>query len=333
MSAMVLMGLLTITMFLPIFEDFGDQDEDVDPANPAEPVEPGSVLEGTAGPDELSAGGNDTLNGGAGDDVLGVEANANGAEVNGGDGNDTLTGGGVFSTLNGDAGVDVLSDAGAEGAVLNGGEGGDIIELTGTGNITNGDSGQDVITLAGGNTANGGDGDDTITASGGADGAIAVLNGGGGEDVLIEGTSDSGAPLVFQANGGAGNDTLQVQLDLAGQVDETTDVLSGGTRGDTFMLDLISGEGTEEGLITGVRITDFDPEEDTLIIDTANIDGQDTDPPAFTFGDYTLNEAANASYTDVLIDAVQLIGGAQSVVTVRLLGVSGIDTADITLLA
>ena len=332
MSAMVLMCLMTFTVFLPMFEDSDLTEDEVDPeVDPTPPVDMGSLLDGTDGADTVTVRGSDTFNAGAGDDVLDVAADANGATANGGEGNDTLTGGGAQTTLNGDAGNDVLSDAGAQGSVLNGGDGADTLTLTGTGNVANGDAGQDTITIAGGNTANGGDGDDTLTASGGADGAIAVLNGGAADDVLIEGVSDSGGALVFQANGGAGNDRIQVQLDLTDQVSDVQDILTGGTRGDTFLLDLISGDSTNSALITGVEITDFNPTEDTLIIDTTNIDGQETDPPRRTFGDFTLTEAADGSFTDVLITATQMSDGAASTVTVRLFGVSGIDAADISL--
>jgi serralysin len=90
----------------------------------------------------------------------------------------------VNNTLDGGAGNDVLSSGDFSDSVLNGGAGNDT--LTGAehgGHVLNGGSGDDTLRAAGGgNTLNGGDGNDILSGGGLAIGA--VLNGGAGNDTL-----------------------------------------------------------------------------------------------------------------------------------------------------
>lgn len=131
-----------------------------------------------------------TINGGAGDDILVggsgddiIEGGAGNDTINGLAGNDTLNGGDGNDTINGGSGDDIL----------NGGEGTDIL---------NGDDGDDILRAGNGNdTANGGNGDDFVNGGAGND----TLNGNNGDDFLVGiGGTDS-------INGGAGNDTNSFQ--------------------------------------------------------------------------------------------------------------------------
>jgi len=123
-------------------------------------------------------GGNDTVIGSAGPDVL-----------NGGDGNDSLVGGEGDDVLNGDAGNDILQ--GTEGDdTLNGGDDND--GLSGfTGNdVLNGERGFDRLFGGNGNdTLTGGNARDTLFGGNGDD----SLAGNDGPDTLVGGTGNNDA--------------------------------------------------------------------------------------------------------------------------------------------
>jgi len=123
-------------------------------------------------------GGNDTILGSAGPDVL-----------NGGDGNDSLVGGEGDDLLNGDAGNDILQ--GKEGDdTLNGGDDND--GLSGfTGNdVLNGERGFDRLFGGNGNdTLTGGNARDTLFGGAGDD----SLAGNDGDDTLVGGTGNNDA--------------------------------------------------------------------------------------------------------------------------------------------
>jgi len=123
-------------------------------------------------------GGNDTILGSAGPDVL-----------NGGDGNDSLVGGEGDDLLNGDAGNDILQ--GKEGDdTLNGGDDND--GLSGfTGNdVLNGERGFDRLFGGNGNdTLTGGNARDTLFGGAGDD----SLAGNDGPDTLVGGTGNNDA--------------------------------------------------------------------------------------------------------------------------------------------
>ncbi len=122
--------------------------------------------------------GNDSLDGGAGADIIEGEA-----------GNDTITGGAGGDLIFGGDGDDSIA-GGDDGDTIYGGAGNDTID---------GDDDNDLIFGGDGNDSLiGGDGADTIFGGGGADG----LFGGGGADRLDGGDGND------TLDGGAGNDTV-----------------------------------------------------------------------------------------------------------------------------
>ncbi|MDZ7950038.1 calcium-binding protein [Nostoc sp. DedQUE09] len=159
--------------------------------------------------------GNNTLNGGVGDDTLNASGSLGDNLLDGGDGNDSLSISGSGSseqysasisgsegdnTLNGGAGDDILSATGSSGDnLLLGGDGNDFLDISGyfyqysdsyfssrsSGkNLLSGSDGNDTLTASGAtgnNTLNGGNGDDSLTGGNGND----SLTGGGGKDKFV----------------------------------------------------------------------------------------------------------------------------------------------------
>ena len=201
---------------------------------------------GSGGSDLLSilnqsTSDNETLEGGAVDDTLEVDASADvgasgeatatvGSEASAGagvsiDGDAILAGGDGADTLGGGAGDDVLSTDNeqvvAEDLILGGGRGEDTLE---------GGAGDDRLRGRGGDdTLEGGAGDDILRGDKGDD----TLDGGAGDDRLIGGTGED------TLEGGAGDDTL-----------------TGGKGDDTFIQDF--GQPGED------TITDFNPNQDVI---------------------------------------------------------------------
>ncbi len=136
----------------------------------------------------LPAQGNNTLNGGNGDDML--YGGALNDTLNGDADNDTLYGGDGVDTLNGGTGIDSLF--GEDGNdTLNGDAGNDTLN-GGLGNDTlNGGTGIDILTgNEGGDTLNGDDGNDTLSGDVGSD----TINGGNGNDTLYAIDQSAGNP-------------------------------------------------------------------------------------------------------------------------------------------
>ena len=154
----------------------------------------------TAGVSVDGASGNDTLTGGAGDDLFfggtggDTASGGDGADlIYGGDGDDVLSTGLGEDTLFGGAGDDLLSNS-AGNDTLVGGTGNDtLIATLGDDNLYGGDGndsldgGQDDDQLYGG-TGNdrlqGGTGNDTLTGGAGSD--TFVLSDGGGDDTITD---------------------------------------------------------------------------------------------------------------------------------------------------
>ncbi len=171
-----------------------------------EQEEPGQKVKGTRGDDTLNGGsGNDTIIGGLGDDMLRsrsgqdtLEGRLGNDHLLAGSGDDLLKGGQGRDRLNGGPGNDVLN--GGQGRDrLNGGPGNDTL-TGGPGNdVLNGGQGRDRL--------NGGSGDDLLRGGQGRD----RLNGGPGNDTLTGGSGDDllkGGKGRDRLNGGPGNDTL-----------------------------------------------------------------------------------------------------------------------------
>jgi Ca2+-binding RTX toxin-like protein len=228
-----------------------------------------------------------TVNGNAGEDVIGVVASIN-SFVYGGQGDDSInvTGNGTEMTINGNKGDDAIAIGGLAAITFTGsvygGNGDDTITqnvtvaATETGVFFSGDLGDDNITATAGiDTINGGDGDDTINGGTGAD----VIDGGAGADAI---TGAAGADTM---TGGAGND----KFILAAYADST-----------------LTGAGSSTGFDT---ITDFNPNTEAL---AADIDGdriQLVGAAAAALGTAT-TRAGTTSLADDLLAEVTFAGAA-----------------------
>ena len=177
-----------------------------------------ALLDGTEGPDTLTAtGGADRIEGRGGDDYL---RGGRGRDiVNGGPGDDRLSGGATSDEIDGGDGIDFLT-GGAGDDTMSGGPGADGAD-GGTGNDTiDGGDGDDML--------DGGDGDDTILGVPGNDRIVEkgfgndkrlngrpgddLVEGGRGGDRIIEGEDGNdrlfGGPGKETISGGRGNDLL-----------------------------------------------------------------------------------------------------------------------------
>jgi Ca2+-binding RTX toxin-like protein len=188
------------------------------------------------------AGGNDTIDGGLGDDI--VFAGGGDDQVDGGDGADVVFGDGGKDVILGGIGNDILVGDNYGAGVpygddyLSGGDGNDWLYGTGGNDTLEGGAGNDVLLGDGNGTADegadvlvGGAGDDTLYGYGQDDVLLGgegndTLDGNEGDDVLIGG---AGADTLI---GEAGNDTLIDDSPLG----EMTN-LAGGAGDDLYQLD------------------------------------------------------------------------------------------------
>jgi len=150
-------------------------------------------------------GGNDTILGSAGPDVL-----------NGGDGNDSLVGGEGDDLLNGDAGNDILQ--GKEGDdTLNGGDDNDGLSGFSGNDVLNGERGFDRLFGGNGNdTLTGGNARDTLFGGAGND----SLAGNDGDDTLVGGTGNNDASAGDVFDGLASEIDEAFMLDTPAWVDQ-----------------------------------------------------------------------------------------------------------------
>lgn len=220
-----------------------------------------TTLTGTEGDDTLTSEGPPTSEGipnyntttdevylGGGDDVATV--GLYGVSVHGGDGDDTLTSTNV-GALYGEAGDDVLDVGGAAASGI-GGEGNDTITIVANGGVASGDEGNDMLTANSGYST----------------------------------SSD-----ITHLRGGADDDELLISR----QVGEMSDYIhnagvsmTGGEGQDIFRLDLelMNSEGPVEN--SAGRIVDFDPVEDSLVIDVdRGTDAEDREMTSATLENYS----------------------------------------------
>ncbi|MEM6661714.1 MAG: Hint domain-containing protein, partial [Pseudomonadota bacterium] len=192
-----------------------------------------------------TAGGDDSVTGGSGDDSLsgadGDDSLAGGSGndlIYGGDGADTLSTGTGNDTLFGGAGEDRLSNSSGNDILYGGTGNDDIVATLGDDTLYGGD-GND--TLDGGvddDVLYGGADDDTLTGGAGAD----TLYGGAGTDTF-DGPNDAGDVVVGgedadRINFGAGSQTVTVTGNEAGSV------VGGGTFSEIEEFDLGAGDDT-----------------------------------------------------------------------------------------
>ena len=166
-------------------------------------------------------------------------------------------------------------------------------------------------------TLRGDDGDDLLIGGPGAD----SLFGGAGDDALLGNGGDdlievgAGADTAF---GGAGDDRIAAggETGIHGlatdEGDGQPDVLDGGDGDDTITgdaedkvtggpgADLIASFGIDRTSGGGVTVTDFDPQEDTLLLRST-----DGSPLAWTPDDprYAVEQASNGRDTNIVFDS------------------------------
>lgn len=158
----------------------------------------------------LRSGGSDMVTGGAGSDRLEIiwtaafAASLSGLTANGGGGHDGFLFGSIHNSIS-FTGIESFSftdNAGGDDA-LETGDGDDTIEAGGGADVITGGAGNDSLTGgAGADTLNGGDDADTITGGAGAD----SLDGGAGTDLLDYGADTVGIDVKLYAGSGFGGD-------------------------------------------------------------------------------------------------------------------------------
>lgn len=287
----------------------GSLEPDLLPADAFEDAPAGALNEGVAitnnilsGNDDdnsiLGSESNEQIGGYGGDDT--IDAGAGNDSVVGGMGDDDLWGGMGDDHLTGENGDDLLV----------GGSGDDAL----TGSLDNdtllGGEGDDALL--------GGDGTDVLDGGAGND----ALQGGFGDDIMVGGTGED----VLM--GGYGNDALSgVELDNDGKDMDGPDYLNGGAGNDTLILgaqDVASGGADADTFILGdwisdgaaAQVSDFDPEEDALVL--VYDDSNGALPP---------DVALNTDETDPTMIRIALDGVEVALVN----GGAGLTPADIAL--
>ena len=214
------------------------------------------TLQGTTDSDnvELLAGadfftdserGNDTVNGGSGNDSITVDNGDN--YLIGGDGNDTIRSGfGYFpgnDTVTGGNGNDVITAQSGDSSLL-GGNGADLITSISGNNYLEGGSGNDVVTSGSGNdTIDGGEGNDQLNAGTG----INYIQSGSGADIINIKTGiniiNAGNTDTISSAAGADSFThIQITEGTA-----NTNIWLNPTNGNNFV---VNGEGASGDKVT-----------------------------------------------------------------------------------
>ena len=158
-------------------------------------------------------GSNETVAGGAEDDVIAALSGSN--YLRGDDGNDSIQGGSGFDDINGNKGGDTIDGGAGGGDWLVGGQGDDLITAHASQNILYGNLGNDTLHAgSGGELMRGGQGDDSIAGGIGADWISGdrgsdTVSGGGGADIFHS-FSGAGVDVVLDFNAMEGD---RVQLD------------------------------------------------------------------------------------------------------------------------
>ena len=209
--------------------------------------------------------------------------------ASGGAGDDTISGNAEANILNGNAGDDTIN--GRDGAdIANGGTGNDTLNGDGGADILNGDAGNDTLNGgagvdnlkggAGDDTLNGGDDNDLLDGGDGND----TLNGGAGIDTATYAAATGGVSVNLHAGtvtGALGSDSISGFENVIGSAhnDQITgdsnaniikagnglDVVTLGGGNDIFVAELGTKQSTKSGSMSVDIITDFDGTGDDLI--------------------------------------------------------------------
>ncbi len=207
-----------------------------------------------------------------------------------------------------DDSVTILNDT---HLVINAGDGNDLIESLGLGVTINGDAGDDTIYAGSADHAFGGEGDDELIYRG--DTVLidspAVLEGGAGDDHLVGYVETGAAPTIYDSErggffltGGAGADVYEMKLDVVDYgAEDAPDVVK----------DTINS------------FKDFDPDEDSLIVDLSEedrtLESYEIDKVSYTYGDQTFE------YSNLVLTFAATDTQPQVELSVRL------DSLDVTL--
>jgi Ca2+-binding RTX toxin-like protein len=294
----------------------------------------GHLVESTSLTDTRSLG-NNTLDGGAGDDTLSASGSRGDNLLSGGTGNDYLNISGQYrdyetykyeisisksdtrtlgnNTLNGGAGDDTLSASGSKGDnLLNGGDGNDYLNISGYyfnyTDITGNSSDINDTRSLGNNTLKGGAGSDILNVANST--GDNLLNGDDGNDTLLAFSYDDPSYNIASGNntlnGGAGNDILNVDNSRG------DNLLDGGDGNDTLSASSYdnpygaSGNNTLNGGASSDRlIVDFSTGKNLL----SGGDGNDTLSASNASGNNTLNGGNGNDYLTGGNSNDSLIGG------------------------
>jgi Ca2+-binding RTX toxin-like protein len=260
----------------------GGSDNDPDTPSPDETIDDDDPAVGTDGDDTVVlTGGPDLYDGGAGNDS--IDGLAGFDTIAGGTGNDIIEGGLGKDDLFGGADKDRMA----------GGDGNDFLEGNGGNDRLFGNDGNDI--LLGGDNAQGtqeflygGDGNDLIIGGAGADYAY----GGSGNDILIGSDVVTLSPeaLALQRGDIATSSQPIITIEEERGVDPAADTIYGGDGEDLILLggsDVAEGGNGDDLFVVGVdwvgaehvRINDFTPDEDVIVIGYDADDG----PPVIRY--------------------------------------------------
>jgi hypothetical protein len=225
------------------------------------------------------------------------------------DGNDTMYARGE-ENIDAGAGNDMLKSFG-EGMIL-GGEGNDVFDLGGTAE-GHGGAGEDYMHISDAASGFGGDGDDTFF-------------------LQHNNSADDGAAT---ADGGAGDDTFLMKP-LSGLPEEAVShVLTGGEGADVYAFDIDGAtairDGDDDDTQIIATITDFDPDEDMLLLDLGAKPSFD-DVDELPLPEVSATEDPDGAFVDVHFSWTNPLNDDNvETRTVRLEGVTEFDTSDVQL--
>ncbi len=268
------------------------------------------------GLDIYAGDGDDSVNSGAGDDVIYGGAGVD--SINAGAGDDLLIGGADADRLEGGTGNDTASYTGSltnisASLVTNLGSGGDAAgdQYFSIENLTGGDGNDSLTGDANTNILNGGTGDD-------------ILSGGAGDDILIGGvggdTLDGGSDLITGDTASYADSVADVNAslatgagsngDAAGDLYINIENLTGGAGNDTLSGDvnsnILSGGAGDDILLGGLGSDILDGGSNTITGDTASYAGSGMAIDASLLS----NTGSNGIDTDTFIDIENLIGSS-----------------------
>ena len=246
----------------------------------------------------------------------------------------------------GDVSMDGSAHAAPEltGTTLQGTDEGDSLLARGAENIDAG-AGDDTLTSHGSGTLLAGEGNDTLELSGTAQGwggtgqdymhvsDAAAAYGGEGDDTFFMEAADADAPGPATADGGEGADTFLIKPLTGLPEDTVAHVLTGGAGADVYALDIDSAvavrAGDEDDAQIVAHITDFDPNEDLLLVDLGATGGFD-DVQDLPMPDITTTEDPDGAYTDVHFKWTNPENPDNSEIrTMRLEGVTGFSAGEV----